>query len=121
MSIISSNMFTFIHQRLYAIADRDGPFGGYNVILFGDFHQLRPVRGHFLFKHEVLWPLFTPQLLSVNKRQAGHDNFIALLNNLCIGLLKPNNVTLLHSSLWSHHPHVNTSHDSHISQGRRSQ
>ena len=74
--MISSNTITFIHERLCQIADSDEPFGNFNVILCGDFLQLRSVRGHYMFKEEVIWPLFTPRLLSINQQQPGHDRFI---------------------------------------------
>ena len=49
ISMVSCKYFHYIHQRLCSIKNCGEPFGGLNVILFGDFYQLRPVRGHFFF------------------------------------------------------------------------
>ena len=60
ISMVSAFMLEQIHLRLQFIKDNELPFGGMNVILVGDFFQLRPVRGKFAFTHEIIWPLFTP-------------------------------------------------------------
>lgn len=44
MSMVSVKTFHSIHERLCAIADNSEPFGGFNILLFEDFFQLRPVR-----------------------------------------------------------------------------
>lgn len=54
ISMVSVKTFHSIHERLCAIADNSEPFGGYNILLFGDFFQLRTVPGHYLFKNKVL-------------------------------------------------------------------
>ena len=102
ISMVSSKMFTYIHHRLCAISNSNSPMGGYNVILFGDFFHLRPVRGQYLFTDIVLWPLFQPCMLTINKRQSGQDRFIMLLNRIRIGHVTPGNMTLLNTRLLAH-------------------
>ena len=68
ISMVSAKVFTHIHQRLCAISDTNIPMGGFNIILFGDFFHLRPVRGRYVFTNTVLWPLFTPFILTINKK-----------------------------------------------------
>ena len=49
ISMGSSKYFHNIHQRLCSIANNDLPFGGFNIILFGDFYQL----GHIARKPDL--------------------------------------------------------------------
>jgi len=44
ISMVSSQTLVYIHRRLAAIKGNDDFFGGLNVILIGDFHQLKPVQ-----------------------------------------------------------------------------
>ena len=112
--MISARTFQHIHERLCSIADNDLPFGNFNILCFGDFYQLRPVRGHYLFKHNLLWPLFKPFFLSINQRQAGDTTFINMLNNIRLGLLTQEDIRLLQSRFLSKHAHVNTTAPIHI-------
>ena len=66
-SMVSSRMLTFIHRRLITLKQKDDFFGGLNVILVGDFYQLRPVRGYFAFENSLLWNLFSTFTLSENQ------------------------------------------------------
>ena len=102
ISMVSCKYFHYIHQRLCSIANNDLPFGGFNIILFGDFYQLRPVRGFNVFTDSVLWPLFSPYILCTNQRQQGHNRFICLLNRMRLGDPSPEDVTLLQSKLISY-------------------
>ena len=43
VSMVSDRMLTFISRHLSEIAGNSLPFGNFNLILFGDFFQLRPV------------------------------------------------------------------------------
>ena len=99
ISMVSSKYFHYIHQRLCSIANNNLPFGGFSIILFGDFYQMRPVRGFYVFTDTVLWPLFSPHILSTNQRQQGHNTFIRLLNRMRLGNPSPENITLLQSKL----------------------
>lgn len=113
ISMVSSKYFYYIHQRLCSIANNDLPFGNFNVILFGDFYQLRPVRGRYVFTDNILWPLFSPYILDTNKRQQGNNTFISLLNRVRLGNPSPENITLLHSKLIVY-PDVSKNHLLHI-------
>ena len=73
-------------MRLCSIANNYIPFGGYNVIIFGNFNQLRPVRGRFFFTDQILWPLFKPYVIKTNKRQQGNLRFINPLNRVRPGI-----------------------------------
>ena len=49
ISMVSYEMPLAIHQRLCEIFATDDIFGGLNVIAVGDFYQLSPVNGHYIF------------------------------------------------------------------------
>jgi ATP-dependent DNA helicase PIF1 len=49
-SMMGSNMFNLVDTRLRQIRQLDQPFGGVNVILFGDFQQFPPVKDRLIFK-----------------------------------------------------------------------
>ena len=99
VSMVSAKTLTYIHGQLCRIKDNDEIFGDFNMIVFGDFFQLRPVHGRFAFENHLLWQHFTPFILTKNMRQASDDYFIQLLNRARIGQLTPNDVTKLKSLL----------------------
>ena len=50
VSMVGSNMFNFIDQRLRQICGVDKPFGGISLLLVGDMFQLRPVMDKWVFE-----------------------------------------------------------------------
>lgn len=73
--MVSSDIFSFINRRLVEIKSSDLPFDGLNVIVIGDFFQLRPVQGSFLFTNNILWDLFHPLFFNENMRQHEDGDF----------------------------------------------
>ena len=67
--------------------------------MFGDFFQLRPVRGDYAFENRLLWDLFQPVFLRENVRQNGDLSYVQLLNRARVGMLTPNNIKILKSRL----------------------
>lgn len=63
ISMVSAKTFEYIHRRLTSIKDNDKPFGNLNVIVIGDFLQLRPVKGKYAFENSILWSTFKPFIL----------------------------------------------------------
>jgi ATP-dependent DNA helicase PIF1 len=49
-SMMGANMFNLLDCRLRQILQIERPFGGVNVILFGDFQQFPPVKDRLIFK-----------------------------------------------------------------------
>ena len=72
-------------SSLSAIKGKDDYFGGINVILIGDFHQLKPVRGTFAFPNFLLWSLFDTYILKTIMRQTSSDGYSELLNRIRVG------------------------------------
>lgn len=99
ISMVSAKMLQFIHSRLQYVKDNELPFGGINVILVGNFFQLRPVRGQFAFKHSILWQMFKPFLLLQNMRQASNQTYASLLNRIRVGQLLNEDMALLQTRL----------------------
>ena len=52
ISMVSATMMTQVDYRLREITRNDELFGGVSIICFGDFHQLRPVKDHFVFQRD---------------------------------------------------------------------
>jgi hypothetical protein len=99
ISMVSSKLLGSIHEQLCKITNTDAPFGNMNIIAFGDFFQLRPIRQRFAFENTLLWHYFKPFILSQNMRQSGNSTFINLLNRARIGALNQNDINILKSRL----------------------
>lgn len=99
VSMISRTMFERINLRMQQIMNCNEPFGGINVILVGDFNQLRPVAGSWIFENErgkpgelykelqfnqntSLWHKFKLYELSEIMRQRDDFLFAQALNTL---------------------------------------
>ena len=100
ISMVSSVMLEHIHRRLCAIKDNEEKFGGLNVIVVGDFFQLRPVRGKFPFENNYLWKTtFKPFFLNKNVRQLKDSKYASLLCRARLGVLTKQDVALLNSRI----------------------
>ena len=95
ISMISAKTLAFISDRLCAIKDKEEPFGGVSVILFGDLYQLRPVRGSYVFACKELWHLFIPHFLTENVRQIENSTYANMLNRIRQGIIQETDITLL--------------------------
>ena len=91
VSMVSYQILKSIHSRLCEIYANDEIFGGLNVIAVGDFYQLSPVNGSFIFSDQRssgrlashLWrDLFTMVELKVNMRQQNDTSFSQMLNRI---------------------------------------
>lgn len=101
ISMISDSMFRYISRRLSEISGKQLPFGGNNIILFGDFFQIRPVCGQYAFQNRLLWELFKPIFLRQNVRQNSNMTYVHLLNRARVGLLNNADIDLLKTRLLS--------------------
>ena len=111
ISMVSYEMFLIIHQRLNEIfaAESSVFFGNLNVLCFGDFFQLRPVMGHFVFHDDTntlpfhLWKdLFQCQHLTINMRQRDHKDYSLLCNRFRVGLQTSDDINLLTTRMQPH-------------------
>ena len=95
ISMVSAKYLRYIHKRLCSITSNDDYFGGLNMILVGDFFQLRPCKGFYAFEEKTLWKLFQPFFLETNMRQKDDLTFTNLLNRARVGLLTKEDERLL--------------------------
>jgi len=98
ISMVSSVMLHHIHLRLCAIKGNNDKFGGLNVITIGDFFQLRPVRGNYVFTDFDLWKfIFKPFFLTQNVRQTNNHTYSDLLSRARVGALTKHDIMVLNS------------------------
>ena len=99
ISMVSSDILLFVHRRLCTIKNNDDFFGGLNVIVIGDFFQLKPVNGFYPFENTVLWSLFDTFVLQTNMRQRDSDGYNNLLNRIREGIVTQEDLHTLSSRL----------------------
>lgn len=94
ISMLDNKTLDYINETLKAIRNNSRPFGGIQVLLFGDFFQLPPVKlgengCDFCFNSDTWQELdLKPVLLSETKRQTEKE-FIDALNNIRVGFVTP--------------------------------
>ena len=109
ISMVSYKTLGFIHQRLTEIKGSDDTeeyFGGVNIIAVGDFYQLPPVRGSFVFGHVPasthLWrDLFSIVELHTNMQQRNDSAYSEVLNRIRTGDHTTEDIWLLRTRLTS--------------------
>lgn len=99
ISMVSGKTLSQIHERLCLIKDTDEVFGNLNIIAFGDFFQLKPVKGRYAFENKLLWSYFKTLVLSQNVRQCSDKKFVSLLNRARVGSLTSQDIQQLKSRL----------------------
>ena len=102
-------MLYFLHQRLQEICGNQQPFGGMNMLLFGDLHQLQPVKDGWIFEsvdsdYGSLAPnIFTDHFhifeLTEIMRQKEDKSFAETLNRLRTASHTDKDIDLLQSRL----------------------
>ena len=107
ISMISAPVFDLLNDLLKAVRQNDQPFGGLQLILFGDFLQLPPVNRdgqlaedyQFCFQSKA-WAELNPKhlLLKTVFRQEDAD-FVDLLNNIRFGKINDNDIQTLKSRI----------------------
>ena len=106
VSLVGSNFFFMLDQRLRNIMGSEKVFGGLSVLFFGDLFQLPPVVDSYIFespKHAAsgysnivasLWDMFEMFELTRVMRQSGVE-WAGLLNRLRIGEYTPDDIRRL--------------------------
>ena len=109
ISMVSYEVLQSVHYRLCEKFANDDIFGGLNMIAVGDFYQLSPVNGHFVFSvtklqskrlASHLWKdCFQIVELTENVRQQKDSSFSDLLNRIRVGKQTEQDVKLLESRM----------------------
>ena len=98
ISMLSMETFEKIDKILRVVRDKDEPFGGIQLILFGDFFQLPPVNSdNFCFESDV-WKeanIKTIYLKEIFRQK--NERFVELLNNIKYGTITKEDIELLKS------------------------
>lgn len=107
ISMISAPVFDLINELLKAVRQNEKPFGGLQLILFGDFLQLPPVNRdgqlandyQFCFQSNA-WQELKPKpiMLKTVFRQED-ENFVKLLNNIRFGKVDEDDIATLKSRI----------------------
>ena len=98
ISMLSKSTFENLNLLLQLVRGNQKPFGGIQLILFGDFFQLPPVKSdEYCFESEV-WQQSDIEvvLLKKNFRQQ-QENFLTLLNHIRYGNITANDIKIINS------------------------
>ncbi len=102
ISMVSEGLLDAIHTQLCHISGIEAPFGGFSIIVIGDFCQIKPVNAPYCFEKSILWSLFEAVFLKENHRQSGDKSYTRLLNRARVGLLSQEDHLLLKSRVLVH-------------------
>ena len=108
ISMVGARTFNQVDKRLRQIMQKNCPFGGVSVLVFGDFRQLRPVGDTYIFTgdssnmyHKLignpLWNLFKMYRLTEIMRQKDDLLFAEALNAISIGKMEAKHIELMKS------------------------
>ncbi|MFT6332174.1 MAG: ATP-dependent DNA helicase PIF1 [Lentimonas sp.] len=107
ISMISAPVFDLLNEVLKAVRENDAPFGGLQLILFGDFLQLPPVnrsgelKNNYQFSFESdAWQALNPSSIMLKKVFRQQDEgFVKLLNNIRFGKIDMDDISVLESRI----------------------
>ena len=97
VSMVKSDFLYLLDLRLQELKQNNKPFGGVSILAFGDFCQLRPVKGRFVFEVPInkdfrttnnfgsRWDMFQCVELVKNHRQGKDHEYADLLNRARTG------------------------------------
>jgi ATP-dependent DNA helicase PIF1 len=102
VSMMSAELFEKINEYLCLIRKDTAPFGGVQIVLCGDFAQLKSVEGDFCFTSE-LWPLVIDRTIELTKIMRQTDTTLhTMLNDLRLGRITSETIAVLKSRV--NHP-----------------
>ena len=94
MSMVSSELLSFVSTQFSTLHNTGRPFGGIMVVAFGDLLQLPPVAGLPVYRSN-LWSLFFPLFLTASRRQREDAAFVKLLDEVRVGKISDQSWALL--------------------------
>ena len=98
ISMLSMETFEKVDKLLRIVRGNDTPFGGIQLILFGDFFQLPPVNSdNFCFESEVWQEAEIKTIVLKEIFRQKDERFIKLLNNIKNGIVDKEDLKILKS------------------------
>lgn len=96
VSMLSKTTFEMLDELLKRVRGNEDPFGGLQLILFGDFFQLPPVKDTcFCFESEI-WQDANIKIVELKETfRQKDDKFLKLLNNIRLGYKDPEDIKVL--------------------------
>lgn len=102
VSMLTAELFDKINALFQYFRGNNKPFGGIQILLFGDLYQLPPVEKHkgYIFEADT-WnnSINDVIILKTNKRQENDNIFQELLNNIRIGKITQYQIDILNSKI----------------------
>ncbi len=95
ISMISAITFDLVNDVCKLIRKNDKPFGGIQIVLFGDFYQLPPVNGDFCFNSKAWTELKLSSMILKKVFRQSDEVFVGLLNNIRHATLSSEDIALL--------------------------
>jgi ATP-dependent DNA helicase PIF1 len=95
ISMIPADVFDLVNEVCKLIRRNDRPFGGIQIILFGDFFQLPPVNGDFCFNSKAWTELKLTNVILKKVFRQSDEVFVNLLNNIRHAILTADDIALL--------------------------
>ena len=126
ISMISSDMFYKVNQRLQEIFISEDYFGGRCALVVGDVMQLKPPKGRFVFMmpksnkykplHEIdpLWEALEVAVLKTNHRQGQGNLWCDVLNRFRIDEQTEEDVELLETRRLKNFPNFDADQACHV-------
>lgn len=102
VSMLSKDTFELLDNLLRKVREIEFPFGGIQLILFGDFLQLPPVRSDMFCFESVSWieaDIKIIELKEVFRQQ--DERFVKLLNNIRFGIKDEKDLEILKGRSYS--------------------
>ena len=112
ISMVSSELFTFMSKLFQKIHNNSLEFGGVPVLTVGDLAQLPPVEGDPVF-YSPLWKSFFPLFLKLSHRQQDDNKFYDILQEIRTGKLSQETINLIKTKVKNYQPLediLNTTH-----------
>jgi len=118
ISMVSSQLFTFISKMFGKLHNNLLEFGGIPVLVIGDLAQLPPVKGDLIF-YSPVWKRFFPLFLKIARRQQDDNQFYQILQEVRSGNLSEQTIHAIESKVKMHQDQSSTLDTTHIVSHRK--
>jgi ATP-dependent DNA helicase PIF1 len=95
ISMMSKELFEKINSIGKIVRNNNLPFGGLKLIFVGDFNQLSPVNGEFIFKSDLFEQIFEYGIFLNKIYRQNNVDFLNLLNEIRTNTFSKNSLDLL--------------------------